>query len=423
MTSSSRVPGILVFGLLLSGIVVPAEGQVLDRLRDRAREAAEREAAAQVDRQVTEAVRCAARDQTCIDRARSEGQEVQIVEADGQPAPTEGAQPARQSPGQGAWANYDFVPGEQVLFAEDFSRDRVGNFPQRLEFLNGNAEVVTWNEGRWLRASEWIAFAVPLPEVLPERFTVEFQVTLPWWGMTIYGGPDGMVGEGQSNPSERSHHYIELGCCAVGIRGAGGQSGSVADARSRFDLPQGIDGHLFDVRVQGDGRYLKLYLNEQRLANIPNADFKRSDKLYFEIRPSHENPVMLGNLTINAGGRVMYDALLAEGRVSTQGILFDTGSDRIRPESTPTLNEILGMLKDHPDLRLGIEGHTDSVGDAAMNQTLSEKRAAAVKVFLSENGIDANRLETAGFGPTKAVASNESPEGRQQNRRVDLVKL
>jgi OmpA-OmpF porin, OOP family len=421
MTSRLRVISLLVLGLLLAGSFVPAESQVLQRIRDRAKEAAEREAAGQVDRKVTEAVRCAARDQACIDGARSEGRDVQVVEAQ------EGAAPAAQAaaaPGRGAWANYDFVPGERVLFAEDFSRDRVGNFPQRLEFLNGNAEVVTWNEGRWLRASEWIAFAVPLPEVLPERFTIEFQVTLPWWGMIVYGGPEGSVGDGQHSTGDKLHHFISLGCCAVGVKGPRGEGGSMTDARDRFDLGEkGIDGHLFNVRVQADGRYVKLYLDEKRLANLPNADFNRTNKLFFEIRPSRENPVMLGNLSINAGGRDMYDALMAEGRVSTQGIFFDTGSDRIRPESTPTLKEMMAMLKDHPELRLRIEGHTDNVGNAPMNQTLSEKRAAAVKAFLCDNGIDTGRLETAGFGPGKPVATNETPEGRQQNRRVELVKL
>jgi outer membrane protein OmpA-like peptidoglycan-associated protein len=82
------------------------------------------------------------------------------------------------------------------------------------------------------------------------------------------------------------------------------------------------------------------------------------------------------------------------------------------------------MLQDHPDLRLTIEGHTDSDGDDAQNQGLSERRAASVKAFLVEAyGVDASRLETAGFGESTPVAPNNTPEGKQQNRRVDLVKL
>jgi outer membrane protein OmpA-like peptidoglycan-associated protein len=137
-----------------------------------------------------------------------------------------------------------------------------------------------------------------------------------------------------------------------------------------------------------------------------------------------ESPRLISDLRIMAGGRQLYDALNADGRVATQGILFDTGSDRLRPESTPTLKEIGEMLKAHPELRIRIEGHTDNVGQAASNQTLSEKRAAAVKSYLEQTfKIDAARLESQGFGDTKPAAKNDTPEGKQSNRRVELVKL
>ena len=80
------------------------------------------------------------------------------------------------------------------------------------------------------------------------------------------------------------------------------------------------------------------------------------------------------------------------------------------------------MLKEHADLKLVIEGHTDNVGDAAANQALSEKRAAAVKAYLVGKGVDASRLESKGLGATKPKVSNDTPEGRQTNRRVELVK-
>jgi len=112
------------------------------------------------------------------------------------------------------------------------------------------------------------------------------------------------------------------------------------------------------------------------------------------------------------------------GWPATQGIYFDTGSDRVRPESSPTLKEIAAMLKEHEDLKLTIEGHTDNVGAAAANQSLSEKRAAAVKAALvGSYGVDAARLESKGLGATKPAAKNDTAEGRQTNRRVELVKM
>jgi OmpA-OmpF porin, OOP family len=421
-----RLAAILVTAgslLTVSAAFTAADAQILKRATERAKEV--------ISKKAENAVSCVLGDDACIVRAKQAGHDVVVTDQAGGPLPESeqaravsaaGAQAAR--PGEGAWASYDFVPGQRVLFREDFSSDRVGNFPRRLEFLNGNAEIVTWEGGRWLRSTDWVAFAVPLPEVLPEKFTIEFQVTLPWWGMIVYGGPDGFVGEGQTNVGSKSHSYIVLNCCEVGIRGAGGAGGSVTDARNQFEFGDaGIDGHLFNVRIQADGRYLKLYLDEKRLANIPNADFNRTNKLYFEIRPSNENPVMIGNLSINAGGQDLYDALMADGRVVTQGILFDVNSDVLRPESTPTLVEIADMLKQHQGLRLGIEGHTDNTGEAAHNQSLSERRAAAVMAYLVGAGITASRLESHGFGPSRPMTTNDTPEGRQSNRRVELVRL
>jgi outer membrane protein OmpA-like peptidoglycan-associated protein len=183
------------------------------------------------------------------------------------------------------------------------------------------------------------------------------------------------------------------------------------------------DSEVYHGRIMADGQYVKVYMNDTRIANIPNADLGRSNRIEIEIPAQPEAPVFLGNLRIMAGGKKLYDAIAAEGRVATQGILFDTNSDRIRPESTPTLKEIVAMLNEHPELRLAIEGHTDNAGQDASNQALSEKRAAAVKAHLVAEGIDASRLESKGLGAAQPAAPNTTPEGRQQNRRVELVKL
>jgi outer membrane protein OmpA-like peptidoglycan-associated protein len=174
----------------------------------------------------------------------------------------------------------------------------------------------------------------------------------------------------------------------------------------------------------GDGKYVKVYLDDTRILNVPNADLGRSNKILFYSDATAEKPTLFGNFRVAAGGKKLYDALAEKGRVATQGIYFDTGSDRIRPESTPTLKEIGTMLKDHPDLKLAIEGHSDNVGSAGSNQALSEKRAAAVRQYLIESyQVDAARLTAKGLGAAKPAASNDTAEGRQQNRRVELVKM
>ena len=112
------------------------------------------------------------------------------------------------------------------------------------------------------------------------------------------------------------------------------------------------------------------------------------------------------------------------GRVSVYGINFATGKADITPDSAKVLGEIGNLLARKPDWRLRIEGHTDNVGNAKSNQDLSDRRAQAVKAWLtSKQGVKPERLETKGFGDTKPVADNQTEAGRAKNRRVELVKL
>ena len=107
--------------------------------------------------------------------------------------------------------------------------------------------------------------------------------------------------------------------------------------------------------------------------------------------------------------------------VNLSDVLFDTGKSTLRPEAREKLAKISGIVLAYPDLRLAIEGNTDSVGSDAMNQALSEQRAAAVRDFLIKENIPAASMTSQGFGKTQPVASNDTAEGRQQNRRVEMV--
>jgi OmpA family len=115
---------------------------------------------------------------------------------------------------------------------------------------------------------------------------------------------------------------------------------------------------------------------------------------------------------------------LAEDKhVDVYGIYFDFASDRLRPESTPVLEEIAGVMKHNPDWRLNINGHTDNVGGDASNLELSRQRAKAVKAaLLARYGIAESRLNTGGFGASQPHEKNDTPEGRARNRRVELTR-
>jgi len=328
------------------------------------------------------------------------------------PQSSDASAPATAEPGKGAWLNYDFVPGDRVIFFDDFATEQVGNFPRRLEFEEGNMEVAEWNKVRWLRSSTASKFSIILPEELPQKFTIEFDMytgSAGWNAVGIIGGSDS---DDQTKP------FWDVTNRLAGLLKHPGTT----IAMGKVD--DGAYGQTMHCRVMADGAYMKVYVNENRVANVPNANFIRSKTLHFAITANDTRPLMITNLRIAASDKTIYDALAANGRVATQGILFDSGSDKIRPESTPTLKEIGKMLKDHADLKILIEGHTDNVGDDASNLSLSERRAAAVSAHLTSNyGVDAARLQSKGFGETKPVAGNDSAEGRQNNRRVELVKL
>ena len=117
----------------------------------------------------------------------------------------------------------------------------------------------------------------------------------------------------------------------------------------------------------------------------------------------------------------MAAALDKEGFVALD-IHFATGKAEILPESRPIIDEIVSLLKKRPNLRIGVEGHTDNTGNPAANKTLSNARAKAVAEAIAAAGISSNRLEPAGYGQERPVADNRTEEGRAKNRRVELVK-
>jgi OmpA-OmpF porin, OOP family len=117
----------------------------------------------------------------------------------------------------------------------------------------------------------------------------------------------------------------------------------------------------------------------------------------------------------------MAAALDKDGFVALD-IQFATGKAEILPESRPIIDEIISLLKKRPNLRIGVEGHTDNTGNPAANKTLSNARVKAVAEAIAVAGISSNRLEPVGYGQERPIADNRTEEGRAKNRRVELVK-
>jgi outer membrane protein OmpA-like peptidoglycan-associated protein len=178
---------------------------------------------------------------------------------------------------------------------------------------------------------------------------------------------------------------------------------------------------------------LALWMQNGRVRVFVNGE-KRLDFNQVELMPTDRADI--ASSFLGAGPSVAFrsvrfaesapdfsQTILSSGRYISHGILFDTNSDRIKPESAPSIQAVAKALDTNPALKLLIEGHTDSVGNAAANLDLSKRRAAAVKtVLVSQFSVDESRLTTNGLGATKPLDSNDTPQGRAQNRRVEFVK-
>ena len=414
---------------------LPVEAQVWTKIKKKAKQTVERKAEEKTEDAVEgaidgleNAVKCTVTDDACIEQAQADGKTVVMTDASGEVirdetgapvtdpavAQAQTAESGPQKPGEGVWANYDFVPGDRVLFADDFADEYVGDFPRRLTYVRGNMEVVEWDGRRLLRGTGGDRFIIQVPEGLPEQYTIEFDLHDP----STSSGTDIYPAALANGDDYTGSHHINIG----NWRGSGIWNQNPVSTNRVEELKETV----VPIRVSVDRGYVKIYARERRIANVPQVDFPvESTGITFHLYTRTDRPIYLGNLRVAEGGRTrIYETLSAEGRVVTHGILFDTGSATIRPESTPTLTDIGRTLQQHPTLRLRIEGHTDNTGTPEGNQSLSQQRAESVRAFLmSEYGVSADRLEAIGMGQTVPAVSNDTEEGRQTNRRVELVQL
>ena len=304
------------------------------------------------------------------------------------------------------WRNYDFVPGKNVLRVVSVDSQPVGRFPaQLLEFVRGNMQVVELNGKRWLEATSNSTFRLKLPKTTGESYSLEFSLQIPTLnlGTSVFLSP--VTGAVRAYPND----YIHISS-RPGIYRKGQDLSAIYDPR--------IQKKPLAIKLQVDKEYAILYVDAERAAQVPVTNFARSNTIEFQLSANPRFPSYVSDIVVAVGLDRLYEGLTTTGVVTTRGILFDTGSDRLRPESNRTLIDLYDALSRAAHLNVNIEGHTDAVGDAAANQALSERRASAVVKYLVDRGIAAARLRALGLGETQPTTSNDTAEGRQENRRV-----
>lgn len=346
------------------------------------------------------------------------------------PASTENAHTPAATPTVAAYKNYDFVPGDKIIYYYDMAGEADSEIPGRMLVNNGSVEIQTYGSDKVLfvpkKGEVSMRPQMKNENYLPEQFTLEFDV--------MADNIDGAASQislyfrasADANRSwdGASKYYITLD----NISGSGSidftinkEDASVGGYRQFPD--QAINtaqNNWRRVAIYVNKNIGKVYLDQHRIA-IVNQIESGAGMVTLEVN-NEDNPVLIKNIRIAAGGADAYKKVVTDGKFIAYGIQFDVNKATLRPESMGTINEIAKMLKDNPDLKFEIGGHTDSDGSADLNNKLSLSRAEAVKQQLVTMGIDGSRLTCKGYGSTKPINDNATPENKAKNRRVEFVK-
>jgi outer membrane protein OmpA-like peptidoglycan-associated protein len=323
-----------------------------------------------------------------------------------------------------SWAKYDFIPGTEIIFEDDFRGETNGEFPSRWDITKGTVEMAQFGEDMvvYFRKTNSNGPDAILPylknrteDYLPDEFTVEFDCYFygkksenNTYYLFFYDAKNQMKIMSPSKPIRVVYNSVTYD--------------HVGDKYPGQDELKPIAGWRH-VAISFNKRVIKGYLDDTRLVNIPNIEFNPTGIMLTAANVGGVNKPFIKNVRIAKGAVPLYDKFLVDGKFVTTGIKFDVNKATIKAESMGTINYVVKMMTDHPELKFSVEGHTDSDGEDASNQKLSEARAKAVLETMVKLGITADRLTSKGHGESKPMVGNDSPEGKAQNRRVEFVKF
>ena len=343
--------------------------------------------------------------------------------------------PSNGSTSSGTFAvntKFDYVPGSKLMVFEDFEADAVGDFPARWN-TDGTGEVVTFGAetDKWFRLKSGSTYLPDLPYELPESYTIEFDVVARGLDQKTSSSTvldvvldDNNGFRGGSNRAQIRIPFCQYHPIGFYVRNAVDNK-AIVNNKVEADIRKQVLNVTHVSIAVNKSRY-RLWVNETKYIDVPRLvpvgkiTAVKFQPYYFK---DGKEDIFIRNLKIAEGGLDLRAQLLKDGKVSTNGILFDVNSATIKPESYGVIREI-ALAMEGQDMKVKIIGHTDSDGETASNLTLSEKRAQAVKTSLVDHyGIDAARLQIEGMGEGNPVEDNSTSEGKAANRRVEFVVL
>jgi outer membrane protein OmpA-like peptidoglycan-associated protein len=343
-----------------------------------------------------------------------------------------------------AYARFDFIPGEKVLFEDNFLNETPDEIPSYWEVTGGRVETSLINGEKvigFLDENGNANLRLKNNTVLGSRTTFEFEYLwrnnkTSWidaYNAGVFSGERIFINF--ASPDDRYNLGDELGdlynTVTISYKGEiefGSFSGNYNTGKlmpETRDMFEDLCDKWVRVSISVTENSLKIYLNAQRVLNAP---IKKGKLRNFHIEgdgvsvEENGSQLFIRQVRLAEGGADPYKTLSVDGKIIARGINFESGKSTLKPESMGAINNMVQLMNTHPEIKFEISGHTDSDGNDALNLKLSADRADTVKNKLVSLGITADRLTTKGYGESKPISDNTTPEGKANNRRVEFLK-
>ena len=342
-------------------------------------------------------------------------------------------------------AKSDFKRGANVFFEDNLGGERMGEFPSKWDLLDGSeVEVVNIKGAKAIRMeASRIQPLMKEKEYLPEEFTIEFDVLAQpaeegsGWDGTLDLFMDGDDGKRVFDIRMSPEYHPYYGGEYSGIGWGWGAENPNGNKMEGEPGRQAINRYLKKnewnhIAISFHKRAFKMYLNYQRIVNIPNMIQPRSWAM--DGSSDSDKGIFVTNIVMAKGAVDLYErnttdyasavekAIAETGKFVTNDILFETGKATLKPESMDEIRKVADYMKKNPSARFEVQGHTDNQGSDKVNDPLSQQRAEAVVKALEGEGVDPFNLRPVGKGSHEPVADNKTEEGRAKNRRVEFIK-